>query len=56
VRDHQNAALSAAIMAIVQVRRRFGYRRIHNLLQLEFPNMNHKRMYWVYSVVNLAVH
>ena len=45
VQDHQSAALSAAIIDIAQVRRRFGYRRIHDLLRLEFPDVNHKRVY-----------
>ena len=35
VQDHQSAALSAAIIDIAQVRRRFGYRRIHDLLRPE---------------------
>jgi putative transposase len=30
-------ALSAAIIDIAQARRRFGYRRIHDLLRPEFP-------------------
>ena len=55
VQDHQSAALSAAIIDIAQVRRRFGYRRIHDLLRPEFPDVNHKRVYRLYSVANLAV-
>ena len=53
--DPQTATLSAAIIDIAQVRRRFGYRRIHDLLRPEFPNVNHKRMYRLYSVADLAV-
>ena len=55
VPDQQSATLSAAIIDIAHVRRRFGYRRIHDLLRPEFPNVNHKRMYRLYSVADLAV-
>jgi len=55
VLDQQTVTLSAAIIDIAQVRRRFGYRRIHDLLRPEFPNVNHKRMYRLYSVADLAV-
>ena len=48
-------ALSAAIIDIAQVRRRFGYRRIHDLLRPEFPDVNHKRVYRLYSAAKLAV-
>ncbi len=47
--------LSAAIIDIAQVRRRFGYRRIHDLLRPEFPEVNHKRVYRLYSLAKLAV-
>jgi hypothetical protein len=30
---------------IAHVRRRFGYRRIHDLLRPQFPGVNHKRVY-----------
>ena len=48
-------ALSARIIELAQVRRRFGYRRLHDLLDLEFPNVNHKRIYRLYRQANLAV-
>ena len=51
----QNAALSAAIIELAQARRRFGYRRIHDLLRPEYPGVNHKRVYRLYSVAKLAV-
>jgi putative transposase len=51
----ENAALSAAIIDIAQSRRRFGYRRIHDLLRPEFPDVNHKRVYRLYSAAKLAV-
>jgi putative transposase len=55
VPDEATVALSTAIIDIAQARRRFGYRRIHDLLRPEFPNVNHKRMYRLYSVAKLAV-
>jgi putative transposase len=44
VRDQQSVILSAAIINIAQTRRRFGYRRIHDLLRAGFPKVNHKRV------------
>lgn len=53
--DAQTVALSAAIIDLAQTRRRFGYRRIHDLLRPKFPQGNHKRVYRRYSAANLAV-
>jgi len=53
--DVTTVALSAAIVEIAQARRRFGYRRIHDLLRQEFSNVNHKRIYRLYSEADLAV-
>ena len=47
--------LSSKIVEIAHARRRFGYRRIHDLLRPEFPGVNHKRVYRLYSAANLAV-
>lgn len=47
--------LSSQIVEIAHARRRFGYRRIHDLLRPEFPGVNHKRVYRLYSEANLAV-
>jgi putative transposase len=47
--------LSERIVDIAHVRRRFGYRRIHDLLRPEFPGVNHKRVYRLYKDANLAV-
>jgi putative transposase len=55
VPDATTVALSAAIIDLAQARRRFGYRRIHDLLRPEFPNVNHKRLYRLYSIAKLAV-
>lgn len=52
--DAQTAALSAAIIDLAQTRRHFGYRRIHDLLRPKFPQVNHKRVYRLYSAANLA--
>ena len=53
--DQQNVVLSAAIVDIAQARRRFGYRRIHDMLRPTFPCVNHKRVYRLYSEARLAV-
>ena len=47
--------LSARIIELAQVRRRFGYRRLHDLLATEFPKVNHKKIYRLYREANLAV-
>ena len=47
--------ISHKIVQIAHERRRFGYRRIHDLLRPEFPGVNHKRVYRLYSAANLAV-
>lgn len=48
-------ALSAKIVELARVRRRFGYRRIHDLLDTEFPDVNHKKVYRLYREADLAV-
>ena len=50
-----NEMLRGRIIAIAHVRRRFGYRRIHDLLRPEFPGINHKRVYRLYRMADLAV-
>jgi hypothetical protein len=47
--------LSGKIVEIAQARQRLGYQRIHELLHPEFPGMNHKHVYQLYSEANLAV-
>lgn len=37
-------ALSARIIELAQVRRRFGYRWLHDLVRPEFPDVNHKKV------------
>ena len=55
VPNEKNVVLGAAIVDIAQARRRFGYRRIHDLLRPEFSDVNHKRVYRLYSIAKLAV-
>jgi len=53
--DQRTQELAAKIIDIAHTRRRFGYRRIHDLLRPEFARVNHKRIYRLYSEANLAV-
>ena len=50
-----NASLSEQIRQTALVRRRFGYRRIHDMLRQQFPGVNHKRIYRLYRQANLTV-
>ena len=50
-----NQALQARIIDLAQARRRFGYRRIHDLLRREGVQANHKRVYRLYSEAKLSV-
>jgi len=47
--------LKARIIDLAQARRRFGYRRIHDLLRREGVQANHKRVYRLYRDSGLAV-
>ena len=51
----QTAALKTRRVEIAHARRRFGYRRVHNLLRSDFPGVNHKRVYRLYTEANLTV-
>jgi putative transposase len=53
--DALSRELSGKIVEIAYARRRFGYRRVHDLLRPEYPGINHKRIYRLYSVADLAV-
>jgi|GEM_PF-1314758 len=48
-------ALPARLIELAQVRRRFGYRRLHDLLKPEFPTVNHKKVYRLYQAARLSV-
>nr|WP_184533944.1 IS3 family transposase [Variovorax sp. Sphag1AA] len=53
--DQATQDLQASIVEIAHARRRFGYRRIHDLLRPQYPGVNHKKVYRLYSAANLAV-
>ena len=55
VASEQTQTLKTRIVEIAHARRRFGYRRVHDLLRPDFPGVNHKRVYRLYSAANLAV-
>jgi hypothetical protein len=52
VASAQTEALKTKIVEIAHARRRFGYRRVHDLLRMDFPGVNHKRVYRLYSNAN----
>jgi putative transposase len=47
--------LSAELIELAHARRRFGYRRLHDLVRKEFPGVNHKKIYRLYHEAKLAV-
>ncbi|AFQ48548.1 insertion element protein [Burkholderia cepacia GG4] len=49
-------ALTGRMMAIAAQKRRYGYRRIHVLLQRDGCFANHKRIWRLYSKAGLSVH
>jgi len=51
----QNEALRVRIIDLAHARRRFGYRRIHDLLRREGVKANHKRIYRLYRESALSV-
>jgi putative transposase len=50
-----NQDLSARIVELAHARRRFGYRRIHDLLTREGHDVNHKRVWRLYKLNELSV-
>ena len=54
-RNADDESLTAKIIVLAQERRRFGYRRIHALLRREGILTNHKRVYRLYRLADLAV-
>ena len=46
--SEQIQILRCRIVDIAYQRRRFGYRRVHELLRGDFPGVNHKRVYRLY--------
>jgi putative transposase len=53
--EPQAIALKARIIDLAHARRRFGYRRIHDLLRREGVQANHKRVYRLYREAALSV-
>jgi putative transposase len=49
------ASLKARIIDLAHARRRFGYRRIHDLLRREGVRANHKKVYRLYREAALSV-
>ena len=54
-RRNENVELRDRIREIAATRRRFGYRRIHDLLRREGLVVNHKRVHRLYRLDGLAV-
>jgi putative transposase len=53
--DAATSELSARIVELAHARRRFGYRRIHDLLTREGHDVNHKRVWRLYKMNDLSV-
>jgi putative transposase len=53
--DAHTVHLAELIQAVAMERRRFGYRRVHDMLQGEFPGTNHKKVFRLYREQGLAV-
>jgi putative transposase len=51
----ENVVLKARMIDLAHARRRFGYRRIHDLLRREGVQANHKKVYRLYSEAGLSV-
>ena len=48
-------ALSARLIELTKVRRRFGYRRLHDMLKKPtFPTVGHKKVYRLYPQIGRA--
>ncbi|KOT16332.1 HTH-like domain protein [Burkholderia mallei] len=52
--DHENEVLAARLVKLAHERRRFGYRRLHALVEREGTHANHKRIYRLYREAGLA--
>lgn len=53
--DAATQELSTRIVELAHERRRFGYRRIHDLLEREGHEVNHKRVWRLYKLNELSV-
>ena len=43
------------IVETAHARRRWGYRMIHDILRPQFPGINHKRVYRLYTAEGLSI-
>jgi putative transposase len=55
VASELNQELASRITEVGHLRRRFGYRRIHDVLRPVYQEINHKRIFWLYFEAGLAV-
>ena len=47
--------LRQEFVAVAHRRRRWGYRMIHDMLRPQYPNINHKRVYRLYTAEGLSI-
>ena len=50
-----NVQLREHIVQTAHAHRRWGYRMIHDVLRPQYPGINHKRLYRIYSAEALAI-
>ena len=50
-----NVELRQHIVQTAHARRRWGYRMIHDVLRPQYPGINHKRMYRLYTAEGLSI-
>ena len=50
-----NVELREKIVQTAHERRRWGYRMIHDVLRPQYPDINHKRVYRIYTVEGLSI-
>jgi putative transposase len=50
-----NVELREQIIRTAHARRRWGYRMIHDVLRPQYPDINHKRVYRIYTAEGLSI-
>ena len=50
-----NVELRQHIVQTAHARRRWGYRMIHDVLRPQYPGINHKRVYRIYTAEGLSI-
>ena len=50
-----NVKLRDTIVQTAHARRRWGYRMIHDVLRPQYPDINHKRVYRIYTAEGLSI-